>query len=95
MEWKEIPSEKKWVLQDNGDVAAVIFCLEKEKVKKKYQTKTLISAIYLGKKRFSRLEKRHKDWLSTRRAFISLSEREAYLNVKKKEILKYISIRIS
>lgn len=95
MEWKEVPSEKKWVLHDNGDIAAVIISIDKDNITNKYQTKTLISAIYLGKKRFARLEKKHNDWFSTKRKFATPEAREIYIKDKKKEILKYINIRFS
>jgi len=95
MQWKEIASENKWVLQDNGDIAAEIFSYDKEKIKNKYQAKAIISAIYLGKKRFSRSEKKKNDWLAITRKFASLPERERYIEAKKKEILKYIQIRFS
>jgi len=95
MEWKEIPSEQKWVLHDSGDVAASIFAVDKKNIKNRFQVKTIISAIYLGKKRFTRLEKNKRDWLSTRKKFSNQEDRDNYIKTKKQELFKYISIRIS
>lgn len=95
MEWKEIQSEKKWVLQDNGDIAAIIQLIDKDDIINKYQTKTSLSAIYLGKRRFTLLEKRKRDWLSSRKKFSSEALRAKYIESKKKALLRYIEIRIS
>ncbi|MFC1853562.1 hypothetical protein ACFL27_25525 [candidate division CSSED10-310 bacterium] len=95
MEWKEIPSEQKWVLRDNGDIAAAIYAIDKDGVKNRFQAKTIISAIYLGKKRFSKLEKKHQDWLSSKKKFTTLEARQRYIQNKMRAISKYIHIRIS
>jgi hypothetical protein len=95
MEWKEIPLDKKWILEDNGDVAAAIFLVDKEKNRSRYQVKTILSAIYLGKKRFTRLEKKKCDWLATRKKFATPDLRIRYVEAKKKEILNYIKLRTS
>jgi hypothetical protein len=95
MEWKENPLDKKWVLEDNGDIAAAIFLIDKEKNKKCFQVKTILSAIYLGKKRFARLEKRKCDWLATRRKFATPDLRIRYVEAKKRELLNYIKLRTS
>lgn len=95
MNWKELPAEKKWVLDDNGDIAAMIILIEKDGIINRYQVKTLISAIYLGKRRFSRLDKRNNDWLATRRKFKTSQARASYITQKKSELFKYITKRVS
>lgn len=94
MEWKEVPSESKWVLEDNGDTAAMIILVDKESITNRYQTKAILSAIYLGKKRFARLDKTKRDWLASRRKFSTRERRDRYVESKKRELVRYIAHRI-
>lgn len=93
MEWKKVPLENKWVLTDNGDTAAMIIAVDKEGITNRFQVKSLVSAIYLGKKRFAGLEKKKQDWFTTRRKFPTEEERSRYITAKMKSIFHHIAVQ--
>ena len=90
MLWKHDESNNCWILNDNEEIASKIYIKIKENQINKYVVKTLIHSIYLGSKKFKKLEKNGKDWNSKVRKFKTKEAMDKYIETKKHDILKIV-----
>ncbi len=90
MIWTYDDAQKVWNLMENDAITARIFLKNKEKQKKQFLAKSLIPSIYTSSKTFNKLTRSNKSWKTTNKKFKTNEEREQYIDIKKREIIKYI-----
>ena len=90
MDWKHDQINNCWILSDNTEIVSKIYIKTKENQINKYIVKTILQSVYLGSKKFKKLEKTGKNWYSKIRKFKTQKEVDDYIEIKKKEILKIV-----
>ena len=90
MQWTSNSSGSFSTLDDDNVCIARIHIGDKAGRKNRFKVKVLMSFIYFGKAEQRRLEKSSKEWKTLVRKFPSENSAKAYIETKKKEILKFI-----
>ena len=82
MDWKQDKSTNCWILSDNEDIASKIYIIIKEEQTNKYIVKTILNSVYLGSKKFKKLEKKGNNWASKIKKFKTKDEMDKYIEIK-------------
>ena len=90
MIWSYNDNKRAWELKDDASSVAVIYMTDMDNPVNRYVAKTALSSIYTGSKVFDRLTRKGKEWKTCRRKFRTPEERDAYVEIKKIEVKKYI-----
>ena len=90
MDWKLDQINNCWVLSDNTEIVSKIYIKIKENQINKYIVKTILQSVYLGSKKFKKLENKGNNWDSKIRKFKTKDEVDKYIEIKKKDILKIV-----
>ena len=80
-------------LCDESGTLAKIYLSEKPKNNRPFRARTLISGLYYGDRKMSRLDRSRKEWVTKLKKFRSRDELDSYLRRKKEEIQRFIQSR--
>ena len=80
MIWSYNDNKRAWELKDDESSVAVIYMTDKDNPVNRYVAKTALSSVYTE----------GKEWKTCRRKFRTPEERDAYVEIKKIEVKKYI-----
>lgn len=93
MEWNFDNINNEWVLSEDADVFCKICIKKNDKAKKnKLKTKVLIHKMLCGKKKSNYLTKKNNTWFCIKeKKFSDKAGMEKYINVKKKDLKRYLN----
>lgn len=95
MKWNVDLSRNTHILEDSGSHLAKVFLKETGAPRNRFRVKTLISFLYFSATRQKQLERAGRDWEVTVKKFDSLERAEKYIEVKKREVSRFIAQRES